>query len=94
MAGVTTRNNTALTSPSFQAGAQPLPTPPCFDTRHSNEPTHTHATGKRPHVPDPLSPPTPYATSLHNRLLGPAARAVLLTRASSSSDARAAVGGS
>ena len=91
MAGVTTRSNTTLTSPSFQAEAQPLPPTQCFDTRHSTEPTHTHATGNARMYPEPLSPQTPYATSLHNRLLGPAARDVLLTRASSSSAARAAI---
>ena len=53
MAGVTTRNNTALTSPSFQAEAQPLPPPQCFDTRHSTEPTHTHATGNACMYPNP-----------------------------------------
>ena len=61
MTGVTTRSNTALTSPSFQAEAQPLPPPQCFDTRHSTEPTHTHATGNTRMHPIPCSHqhPTP-----------------------------------
>ena len=95
MVGVTTRNSTARTSPSFQAEAHPLPPPQCFDTRHRNEnprtlmTPNTHMRTRHSTCPHDALAPT-YHVPPHSRLLGPAARAVLLARDSSSSAARAA----